>query len=357
MMPSKRVSSSPISLQLLLTRRCNLDCYYCSADEFNKKEKEPELSTEEWVSLLERLKEIQVFNLTLSGGEMFLRDDIFEILETVAKCKFPKVSITTNGTLISNGTAKELKKLGFYNISVSLDGKKGTHDRIRGRESFSRTIEGIDNLIKHGIFPEILLTPLKGNYKELNDMVDMLYNMGIRELSFNPLHATGRCREKYKDIMLDFFVEIVELLEIIANIRKKYSDFKIGYHVISYQNFAKIYYNRLSSNRKKEKVKLKPCSAAHSSCNITASGWLIPCSEFFDFKGGNIRNQDILDIWRNSENFEKIRNLSNIFTDQIPYCRNCDYNVFCNAGCRADAYAVYGDLLAPDPFCPYWKEK
>jgi radical SAM protein with 4Fe4S-binding SPASM domain len=77
----------------------------------------------------------------------------------------------------------------------------------------------------------------------------------------------------------------------------------------------------------------------------------------FDFKGGNIKEKDILDIWKNSEAFKEIRNLSNICTDEIPYCRNCDYNVLCNAGCRADAYAVYGDLLAPDPFCPYWREK
>ncbi|MCP4152766.1 MAG: SPASM domain-containing protein, partial [bacterium] len=49
--------------------------------------------------------------------------------------------------------------------------------------------------------------------------------------------------------------------------------------------------------------------------------------------------------------------LSNITADQLPYCRNCDYNRFCNAGCRANAYSVYGDILAPDPYCPYKKEK
>jgi radical SAM protein with 4Fe4S-binding SPASM domain len=72
---------------------------------------------------------------------------------------------------------------------------------------------------------------------------------------------------------------------------------------------------------------------------------------------GNIRKQDILDIWKNSENFKAIRDLSNTTTDQIPYCKNCDYNPYCNAGCRADAYVVHGDLKAPDPFCPYWRKK
>ncbi|MFQ6118984.1 MAG: radical SAM protein, partial [Methanosarcinales archaeon] len=142
-MPNKRVTSSPIALQLHLTRKCNLNCYYCGADEFRKKEKEQELNTKEWVNLLERLKEIQVFDVAFSGGEIFLRKDIFEILETAIKCKFPKMRLTTNGTLISDAVAKRLKSLNFKNIGISLDGNKETHEQIRGAGSFTKTIEGI----------------------------------------------------------------------------------------------------------------------------------------------------------------------------------------------------------------------
>lgn len=356
-MLNKRVTNSPIAIQLHLTRKCNLNCYYCSADEFIKKEKEKELDTKEWVNLLKRLKEIQVFDVSFSGGEIFLRKDIFKILETAVKCNFPKMRLTTNGTLISDAVAKRLKSLNFKNIEISLDGNKEMNDQIRGEGSFNKTIEGINNLVNNGIIPSIRFTPLKNNYKKLNEMADLLYSFNIKKFALNSLKPTGKCSKIYKDIMLDFFIETEELHKIIDNIREKYSDFKIGKPDKFYKNVPIQYYeNRLSLNSK-NKQKLKPCSAAHSSCNITSSGWIIPCSELFDFKGGNIREKDILDIWRNSENFKRIRSLSSVSIDQIPYCRNCKYNVFCNAGCRANAYAVYGDLLAPDPFCPYWKEK
>lgn len=333
---------------------------YCGAERFNEIEEEAELNTKEWLNLLKRLKDIQVFSIDLSGGEMFLREDIFEILETAVKLKFPVINITTNGTLISEKVAKQLKRLNFgnKNISISLDGDKESHDRLRGTGSYNKTIKGVRTLVNNGIIPEILFTPLKNNYKTLNDMVEIIYDIGIRRISFNALHPSGKCNEIYKDIMLDWFVEAGEFQEIVEDIREKYSDIKINDPPFVYKSFPIQYnYENKSSLKTKSKPRLKPCSSAHSSCNITPGGWVVPCSELYDFKGGNIREQDILDIWRNSENFEKIRNLSNISSDQIPWCRNCDYNAFCNTGCRADAYMIYGDIMAPDPFCPYWKEK
>jgi MoaA/NifB/PqqE/SkfB family radical SAM enzyme len=238
-MPKKRVTSSPTHVQILLTRRCNLDCSYCGAERFNEIEKEEELNTNEWLNLLKRLKEIQVFSLQLSGGEMFLREDIFEILETAVKNKFPVINITTNGTLISEKTAKQLNRLNFLskNISVSLDGNKESNDKLRGKGSFNKTIKGIRNLVNNGIIPEILVTPLKNNYKTLNDMVETIYDLGIRRISFNSLHPSGKCKEIYKDIMLDWFVEVGEFQKIVVEIREKYSDIKISDPPFVYKSY------------------------------------------------------------------------------------------------------------------------
>lgn len=355
-MQGKRVTKSPMYLQLHLTRKCNLDCYYCGAEEFVKKETEPELNTEEWGRLLMRLKEIQVFDVSFTGGEIFLRKDIFEILETAVTCKFPKMRLTTNGVLISDGIAKRLMRLNLKNIEISLDGDKETHDSLRGAGSFDQSLEGIKHLVNNEIIPFIRFTPLKSNYKSLKGMVDILYSLGIRKLVFNSLKTTGKCTKIYKDIMLHFIDNTKELKKIIDTIRSRYSDFKISDPEMFYRNLPHQYTQNQRSLESMEKQKLKPCSAAHSSCNITSSGWVIPCSELFDFKAGNIREHDIIDIWRDSETFKRIRDLCNVSMDQIPYCKDCEYNVFCNAGCRANAYAVYGDLKAPDPFCPYLEE-
>jgi len=357
MMQKRRVPAAPTFVQILLTRECNLACDYCSAAQFDANEKEPDLTSEEWLKVLARLKEIQVFRLDISGGEIFLRKDIFDILEAAQKIKFPKLSIITNGTLIDEGTAKNLKDLNIRRISISLDGDAGAHDTVRGAGSFNRTMKGIGHLVNNGIIPEILFTPLKSNYTTLGALVDILYPLGIRKLSFNILHPAGRSRNSYKKIRLDCFADSAAFQKTIETVKEKYRDFSVSNLPLVYQSFPRMYADERDASNSGGKKCLKPCSAGHSSCNITASGWVIPCSELFDFKGGNIKERDILDIWRNSENFEKIRRLSDVSSDQIPYCRNCDYNIFCGAGCRADAYTIFGDLTAPDPFCPYWKQK
>jgi radical SAM protein with 4Fe4S-binding SPASM domain len=328
---------------------CNLNCYYCAADALYKKEEDPELDSHEWIAVIKRLKSIQVFDLGLSGGEIFSRDDIFDILDIAAKCKFPKITISTNGTFIDSSAAKQLKRLNLNNIAVSLDGDEGTHDRIRGAGSFAKTINGIVQLVNNGIIPLIQFTPLKSNFKSLGKLVDLLYSTGIRKLSFNALHPTGRCDKIYKNIMLDHLGHAGELRKIIDDISEKYSDFRMLNPPLLYPSYP----NMLPTAKRKGKNKLKPCSAAHTSCCITSSGLVIPCSELIDFVGGSIREQDILDIWKNPATFEDVRNTSNMSTEDIPYCRDCMYNIFCNAGCRADAHSVYGDLTAPDPFCPY----
>jgi radical SAM protein with 4Fe4S-binding SPASM domain len=211
--------------------------------------------------------------------------------------------------------------------------------------------------VNKGIIPSILFTPLHTNYKKLVDMVDILYSLGIRKILFNTLKSTGRGKKIYKDIMLDFFQDREELQKIVDNIRGKYTDFTISNPGGSYRNYPLRYAENRFSLSGKSKQKLMACTAGLSACCITAGGWVVPCSELFALKGGNIREQDIMDIWRDSESFKKIRELSDISMDQVPYCRNCDYNVFCSAGCRASAYAIYGDLQAPDPFCPYWRER
>ncbi|MHA1704730.1 MAG: radical SAM protein [Promethearchaeota archaeon] len=351
---NKKMTKSPISIQIELTKKCNLNCFYCGINELIKKEDKQELDTQEWKNLLHRLKEIQVFDISLTGGEIFLRDDIFEILEVAKKNNFPTIRLTSNGTLINKTIANKLKNLNFLNIEISIDGDRNTHDQIRGKGSFDRVIKGICDLIDNGIYPKVRFTPLKNNYKKLKVLVDILYPLGIKKFVLNSLKITSKCY--YKNVMLDPFVETNEFEEIIYKVKEKYPDVKIGKPDTFYKNLPIQYYKNKEFLNNMAIKKLKPCSAAHSSCYITSDGWIIPCSGLYDFKGGNIKEKDILDIWRNSINFKKIRNLSNLSLSQIPYCRNCNYNRICSAGCRANAYAAYSDLTAPDPFCPYWKE-
>lgn len=275
MRPERRVVRTPASVQLLLTRKCNLECFYCGAEQFNQKETDPELTTEEWIQILHRLKEIKVFEINFSGGEIFTRIDIFAILETAARLKFPKMLINTNGTLIQEEEAKKLQALGFKKISISMDGDLDVHEEIRGKGSFAKTLAGIKHLVNNGIIPSIQFSPIKMNYKRLENLVEILAPLGIRSISFNRMHPSGRCRSSYQEILMDCFTDSPEFFRIVTELQEKYTSIKFDKIPLVYQNYPKVYQDLEGKLDLAQRLDLKSCSAGHASCNITSSGGVL----------------------------------------------------------------------------------
>jgi MoaA/NifB/PqqE/SkfB family radical SAM enzyme len=148
---------APQSVTMELTFRCNLSCQMCPLDiprmihdkvnhEYVAERKKEELTTHEVLGVLDDLAKMGVKNLTLTGGETFLRTDILEILAR-AKANGLKVCVNTNGWFIGKPQARQLVELGVDALSVSIDGPDETHDFIRRRQgSFKRILAGLANL-------------------------------------------------------------------------------------------------------------------------------------------------------------------------------------------------------------------
>ncbi len=352
-----RYTQIPHSVRILLTSRCNLNCCFCLNDAENRSDKE-ELLTEEWLKFFERLKDLRIFNISLSGGEIFLRNDLFQLLEKLRENRMHRITLLTNGTLITVEAAVRLSRLSMKNISISIDGLEEKHDQIRGTRSFQKTLNGIRRLIRVGIIPSISFTPIKNNYKDLGPLIDLLSSIGLPSIRINTLSPEGRCLNIFKDIVLEFSQQVKEVLEVVAEKKTQYPNFKITCEMGFYYHLPQSY-EFFKQNPQDFKIKhLKDgCGAASTSVTITSTGDVIPCEGLSDFKGGNIREQDLLETWNNSGNFKKIRELANIAMDRNPYCKGCKFIFLCDGGCRATAYKVYNDLLAPDISCPYWKNE
>ncbi len=350
-------SKKPVSVRLVLTGKCNLHCNYCFMDA-GKTGNPDELSTARWLTFIERLRELHVFDIVLNGGEIFLRDDLFVIIKKIRDNRMHKLTLFTNGTLITPKVAGRLSDLKIKNIVVSLDGLENCHDELRGKGAFQKTINGIRNLTAAGIFPQVAFTPVKTNYKDLGGLIDLLADLKITFLQLNTLSPEGRCMNIYKKLVLGFPGQIKESLDIINEKRRQFPDIKINCAIGFYYHLPESY-GYFQENPQNYKVKhLKEgCSAASRACTITPTGDVIPCEGFPTFVGGNIKEKDILDIWNNSESFKKIRELADVAMDQTPYCKECKYIYICNGGCRATAYKVYNDLLAPAVTCPFFQGK
>jgi MoaA/NifB/PqqE/SkfB family radical SAM enzyme len=116
----------PFSAQLDLTYRCNEQCIHCYLDH----DDHGEMTTAEIKNLLKEMAEAGVFILTLSGGEIFLRKDFFEILECARALTFC-IKLKTNAVLIREAQAARLRDLGVESIQVSIySHRPEVHDAI-----------------------------------------------------------------------------------------------------------------------------------------------------------------------------------------------------------------------------------
>ena len=308
------------------TAACNLRCSYCRAEASLKPDPQ-ELSTEEALSFLESIAPLQPM-LILSGGESLLRPDIFFLARHAASLGM-RVSLASNGTLITPELADEISLSGISRVSISLDaaGPVG-HDEMRGRGSFERSMQGIDCL-RGRIDFQINHTITGRRKSDIAAMFSLAEKLGARALHFFFLVATGRGREEEQ-------LSGEEQENILQEI-----DLARAASPLEVQVTCAPQYARLS---KPGKRRGGGCLAGRSFIFVSRKGDVYPCG-YLPIKVGSIREKDFKEIWESSPELLALRERA-----LKGKCGSCRYMEICG-GCRARSYALSGDFLGPDPSC------
>lgn len=169
----KDTSGRPLTgLRISITDRCNLNCFYCHREGCQSASRE--MTSEEMEKVVEVSTEFGVRKVKLTGGEPLLRDDIVDIVAAVARPSIDEVSMTTNGTLLSE-VARELKEAGLTRVNISLDTLDNEKfHRITGNGSVSNVLSGIDSAIDAGLVPvKLNMVLLAGlNEQEVETMME-----------------------------------------------------------------------------------------------------------------------------------------------------------------------------------------
>lgn len=214
---------SPRALQVPLTYRCNLNCKMCSIT--NLLPEEEELSCEQIFYIVDEAKNYGIKEVVLTGGEPFLREDIFTICSYIYE-KGLKSIITTNGVLINECVAKNIAASQVSHIHFSLDGLEKTHDFLRGEGIFKEVISNIkvlDTIRKKSNFFSlgIACTVMDNNVKELLDLIVLGDNLGVDLINFQPLAADNTNFLSHNSSAFWLKPENIPVLEQeIAKIRK-----------------------------------------------------------------------------------------------------------------------------------------
>lgn len=333
--PPKRAEKEKaplVTLWLNVTNACNLRCVHChvsSGMPFKN-----EMTTQEMVHIIDEASELGLKELVISGGEPLVRSDILDIVDYAAQ-HIDKVTVITNGTLITDEIAETLSKLDTE-IQVSLDGaRKETHESIRGRGTYQKTIEGIRKLVKAGARCRTAMTIMKRNMDEMYEIAELSKSMGVNVLHFPVLQNKGRA----KNIQSEDGLEEEDYVTIFKRLQK------ISTRANIYVTTEEAFHSKV------EKVsKIDLCGAGSSIISIAADGKVYPCPGCHEeeFCAGNIREQSLENIWRTSEIFKKFRSLSVL---DIEECRACELKFICGSGCLVEKYHAYGRLDTPSIRC------
>ena len=306
----------PYAVQFELTTDCNLKCRHC----FMVKNNYVELSTDEIKGIIDQLVEIGTFYLAFTGGEIFTRDDLFDILG-YAKEKGFFMTLMTNGTLIMPKHIEELKRLKPVKFEISLYGvTPETHDNITCTDgSFKQTVFAIDSLIKEG-FEVIIKMPLMNlNFQESEEMEKQCAKRGVH-LRMNPGMAPSRGGSTHTQ---QYDLSDNDLRTFLAG------------HKLD-----------LSYLHEKDPAQRFKCKAGNAACSITSAGLVYPCV-IMPIQVGNLRQQSFKYIW-NIDPCKELRRLRDLRSHDLDECSRCESKPFC-VRCPGVTYLETNDIVRASP--------
>lgn len=339
-----------------ITRRCNLKCVHCYAHAKDQEFKD-ELTTEEGLRLLDDLAEFGVPVVLFSGGEPLMRKDL-TTLAKYAISKGMRAVISTNGTLITEEKARELKEIGLSYVGISLDGMQDVNDKFRGlKGSFDMALRGIENCKKAGIKVGLRFTINKHNSVEIPKIFDLVEEMKIPRICFYHLVYAGRGSEMIKeDLSHD---ETREVVDIIMERTKKLHDMGQPTEVLTVDNHADgpYLYMKMKEEdpeRAKEVLELLQMNDGNNSGRgIGCVSWNgdVHADQFWRHKSfGNIKDTPFSKIWSEPDD-ELLLKLKNKKKYVKGKCAECNWLDICGGNFRVRAEAAEDDLWAPDPAC------
>lgn len=335
--------SMPVTVMLSITNRCNLRCLHCEPDSGNALTNE--LTTDQWLALIDDLAQKKVFNVFVSGGEPLVRKDVFALLERLTRHRLA-VTLFTNAIPVTEQVADRLSELSIHSVMVSLDGSKPeTHDRLRGPGAFVGAIRGIERLRRRDLKVSATMVVNRFNMDDIPATVRLAQDSGLSGIAVNQLRAMGRANRFLDQIGLSR-EDNIRVAELLTSLQEKHDGFVGGTHL----NRAKNYETSITSHRPRT---MASCSACRQSAAVTADGKVVPCNYLRQMEAGSVLEHSFEDIWRSSPVMHQFRALSQISVSEIPECRDCKYNSVCDGGCRAAAYAATGTFFSRDPACWY----
>lgn len=339
------INERPFLVFWEVTRACALACQHCRA-EAQVRPLEGELSTEEALRAIDDLAELAPPLLVLTGGDPMMRRDIHELIAYATK-KGLTVALSPAATArLLNTDFHALKASGIHRMSLSLDGAtRETHDAFRGlSDTYDRTLEAARLATEAGIPLQINTTITKSTLKEFDAFVELMKELKPAMWSVFLIVPTGRAS-------FDEMPTAEEVEDIWLRLAEISRDLPFDVKTTEGHHYRRVALQEARAKGAEPSRFALPTRDGKGILFLSYKGEIQP-SGFLPITTGNIRTDNITDIYRNHSLFVKLRDDNAL----IGKCGRCEYRTVCG-GSRARAYAVYGDAFAEDNLCSYEPKK
>lgn len=314
-------NSLPVLSELALTYRCNLRCRFCYAGCtcVRGTGQEKEMTTDDARRVLGIVRnKAQTPSVSFTGGEPALREDLCRLIRSARKEFGLRVNVITNGTLIGEALARDLRDAGLNSAQVSLESpEEAVHDELtQVKGSYHRTVAAIGHLQTMGIRVHTNTTLNRINMASATGMPAFVRSLGLERFSMNLTIPAGSSRDTCPDI----HVRYSEVRDLILRIQRE--SLKSAVEFMWYSPTPICIFNPIP-----HRLGNKGCAACDGLLSISPTGDVLPCSSWPE-PVGNLLSEDFRTVW-NSARARWLREKA--FAPEL--CRRCDSFAVCQGGC------------------------
>ena len=333
------------------TFECDSNCIHCTSA--CKPAAAHEIDTASAMKLVEEVHDFGANFFGITGGQPFLRKDLFKVISYARKLGL-NASIITDGRLMNQKIIDNIIK-NEVKISISIDGAQKTNDEIRGKGAYAAAISAIERFSREKLINCLVYTFANAcdsitnvNEEDMRHVLDLARKYDARWVVFHGFIPYSKDKTSLKADPTP------QQYEWICN---KLYDLTLEYNGKPGINVYIPFYARVAKQRGMPDFDNWYNNFFLGRCffgkfmSVAENGDVIPCSYNDAYRLGNIKDKPLKEIWtemQNSQFFAKVKDKKNLKGK----CSVCEYQDICG-GCRSSALFYTGDILGSDPRCAY----
>jgi len=334
----------PIYAVWEITLACDLACRHCGSRA--GRDRPDELSTAECLDLVDQMAELGVKEVSLIGGEAYLRDDWIQILERIRDHGMMPL-LTTGGRGLTAERCAAAAEAGLLSTSVSIDGIEETHDRLRGvKGSYESAMRAFDNLRAAGIKVSANTQINRLSMPQMPEILEKIIEAGVHSWQIQLTVAMGRAADEPEVLLQPY--DLLELFPMLGRLKARCDEAGVrlwpGNNIGYFGPYESVLRGTMPRGH------MASCGAGRATLGIEADGAIKGCPSLPTDRwvGGNIKDRSLREIWEQTEPLRYTRDRT--VDDLWGYCRDCYYNDICRAGCTWTSFVLFGKP-GNNPYC------